>query len=111
MSVNTYGMGKKTLSSYIIGLTLSVIFTLCSFATVTYHIFSTKNTFIVLAVLAIAQLIAQVVFFLRMNSSKDGMWNLMPFIFTRLFFHLSPPEGLCQFPFYYQGSKVCHHIE
>lgn len=77
-------MGKKTLKSYMIGLFLSLVFTFCSFGIVAHHPFSTSIIFIVLAVLAIAQLIAQVIFFLRMNASEDGLWNLMPFLFTIL---------------------------
>lgn len=84
MTTNTYGMGKKTLRSYIIGLLLSLIFTLCSFGIVSHHSLSTEYIFVSLAVLAIAQLIAQVVFFLRMNASEEGRWNLMPFLFTIL---------------------------
>lgn len=83
-TVNTYGMGKKTLGSYIIGLVLSLIFTVCAFLMVGYHAFSTELIYILLAVLAIFQLIAQVVFFLRMNASEEGRWNLMPFLFTIL---------------------------
>lgn len=83
-TVNTYGMGKKTLSSYIMGLFLSLILTVCSFFIVAQHTFSTENIFITIAILAILQLIAQVVFFLRMNASEEGRWNLMPFLFTIL---------------------------
>ena len=81
-SVNTYGMGKKTLKSYVIGLLLSLIFTFCSFGIVAHHIFPLSVIFIVLAILAVLQLIAQVVFFLRMNATEEGRWNLMPFLFT-----------------------------
>lgn len=81
---NYYGMGKKTLKSYMIGLILSLIFTFLSFGIVAHRPFSVSGIFIALTVLAIAQLIAQVVFFLRMNASPEGRWNLMPFLFTIL---------------------------
>ena len=81
-SINTYGMGKKTLKSYMIGLLLSLLFTFCSFGIVTRHTLSTMSIFIVLAILAVLQLIAQVIFFLRMNATEEGRWNLMPFLFT-----------------------------
>jgi len=77
-----YGTGQKTLPSYIIGLALSLLLTLISFALVAKHLLSDKATYILLGVLAILQLIAQTVFFLRMNTSEEGRWNLMPFIFT-----------------------------
>lgn len=81
-TTNTYGMGKKTLKSYIFGLLLSLIFTFSSFGIVAHHSFPTTYIFIVLTVLAVSQLIAQVIFFLRMNVSPEGRWNLMPFLFT-----------------------------
>ena len=81
-STLTYGMGKKTLKSYIIGLVLSLIFTCISFYIVMNHVFSKSGLYLGVSVLAIAQLIAQVVFFLRMTHKKDGNWNLMPFLFS-----------------------------
>lgn len=83
-TTNTYGMGKKTLKSYMIGLTLSLLFTLASFAIVLNHTLPVAYIFIALTVFAIAQFIAQIIFFLRMNASKEGLWNLMPFLFTIL---------------------------
>jgi len=82
--MSNYGMGQKTLKSYIIGLSLSLIFTLVSFGTVVYHAFSTGTIFAILAIFALMQLFVQVVFFLRINKSAEGRWNLMPFLFTIL---------------------------
>ena len=79
-----YGMGLKTLKSYIIGLILSLLFTFTAFFIVGNHSFSTETLYIVLAVLALFQLIAQVVFFLRMTMNPEGRWNSMPFLFTIL---------------------------
>ena|SRR3989338_8015030 len=79
-----YGMGLKTLNSYIIGLGLSLLFTLAAFHMVGKHLFSVPTTYISLAVLAILQLIAQVVFFLRMTMNPEGRWNSMPFLFAIL---------------------------
>lgn len=81
-TIATFGMGKKTLKSYITGLGLSLVLTLMSFGIVMHRLFSVKWTFIALATLAILQLLAQVVFFLRMNTNPEGRWNSMPFIFT-----------------------------
>ena len=77
-----YGNGKKTLPSYILGLGLSLIFTFIAFALVSKHLVSTQTTYILLGILAVFQLIAQIVFFLRMNTTKEGQWNLMPFLFA-----------------------------
>ncbi len=79
-----YGMGLKTLKSYIIGLGLSLIFTIASFSLVAVHALSNTAILLSITALALAQLIAQVVFFLRMNKTAEGRWNLMPFLFTLL---------------------------
>lgn len=79
-----YGMGRKTLKSYMIGLVLSLLFTVLAFGVVAYHVFSVGAIFVAVGILALMQLFAQVVFFLRVNASKDGRWGLMPFLFTIL---------------------------
>lgn len=79
-----YGTSPKTFGSCVSGLALSLLFTIIAFAIVSGHTLSKTSIFASLAVLAIFQLIAQVVFFLRINGSKDGRWNLLPFIFTIL---------------------------
>ena len=76
------GMGKKTLGAYVTGLVLSLLLTLLAFATVAWHWFSSSATYVLLALLAVVQLIVQVTYFLRLNSSRDGQWNLLPFICT-----------------------------
>ena len=77
-----YGTGRKTLPGYIIGLVLSLLFTFIAFSLVKEHALSDQAIYISLGILAVFQLIAQVVFFLRISASAEGRWNLMPFIFT-----------------------------
>lgn len=78
-----YGQGKKSLSSYLLGLGLSLGFTFFAFWMVSnHHFFAMKTIYVTLSLLAVLQLIAQVVFFLRINTSAEGKWNLMPFFFT-----------------------------
>lgn len=79
-----YGTGRKTLKSYITGLTLSLIFTFCAFGLVVDHSMSTAFLYVSLAILAVLQLLAQVVFFLRLSASREGRWTSMPFILTLL---------------------------
>ena len=79
-----YGTGRKTLKSYIIGLGLSLLLTLLAFWLVTNHMANTQSLYVFLAVLAILQLIAQVICFLRLNTTREGKWNTMPFLFTIL---------------------------
>lgn len=81
-SASYTGTGKKTLSSYILGLLLSLVFTFASFAAVTYHLLPAGQLYLLLMVLATLQLIAQVVFFLRMSLNPEGRWTSMSFIFV-----------------------------
>jgi len=77
-----YGTSPKTFNSCVIGFVGSLLITLIAFAIVWEHTMSTAAMYSSLSVLAIFQLITQVVFFLRMNASKEGRWNLLPFLFT-----------------------------
>ena len=74
--------GMKTLKAYIIGLVLSLILTLTSFVLAGEHLLSTDSLYIFLMLLAVVQLFVQVVCFLRLNSSPEGRWELMPFLFV-----------------------------
>jgi cytochrome o ubiquinol oxidase operon protein cyoD len=40
------------------------------------------NLAISLSILAIMQLLVQCICFLRLNTSKTGRWNVLPFLFT-----------------------------
>lgn len=77
-----YGTSPKTFASCVIGLVLSLIFTLLAFGMVWTKALTGSSAFTALAVLALLQLITQVVFFLRINNSKEGIWNALPFYFT-----------------------------
>jgi cytochrome o ubiquinol oxidase subunit IV len=72
----------KTLKAYILGFVFSAILTLASFALVAKHAIPDAYIYMCLAIFAVAQLAVQVVFFLRLNTSEEGRWNLMPFMFT-----------------------------
>jgi cytochrome o ubiquinol oxidase operon protein cyoD len=77
-----YGAKAKTLKSYVTGLLLSLLFTFSAFIIIGKHLLSVEMSYIVITALAIAQLFAQVICFLRMNVSQEGRWNTMPFLFT-----------------------------
>ncbi|PIZ04457.1 MAG: cytochrome o ubiquinol oxidase subunit IV [Gammaproteobacteria bacterium CG_4_10_14_0_8_um_filter_38_16] len=77
-----YGAKAKTLKSYLLGLFLSLLFTFSAFALVGMHLLSETALYIAITILAVLQLFAQVICFLRLNVSRDGQWNTMPFIFT-----------------------------
>jgi len=81
-TMTPYGTSRKTYQSYVIGLVLSIIFTLTAFTLVGYHLLPNQYLYISLAVLALMQLIAQVICFLRLTANAEGRWNTMPFLFT-----------------------------
>lgn len=79
-----HGAGKKTLASYVVGFLLCVLLTFIAFGLVKTHVLADSSLYIALAVLAIVQLFVQTVCFLRLNTSKDGQWNSLPFLFVIL---------------------------
>jgi cytochrome o ubiquinol oxidase operon protein cyoD len=84
--------GTKTLKAYVVGLILCLVLTFASFGlawmhfdkseAASAHLFSYGGIIITLMLLAVIQLFVQVVCFLRLNGSRDGRWELMPFLFT-----------------------------
>lgn len=96
-----YGMGKKTLSAYLVGFLLSLLVTVIAFGAAAVGstgvedlgkwrsylaMGATKvnetHIYIILAVLAVVQLYIQVICFLRMNARKEGFINTMSFLFA-----------------------------
>ena len=59
-----FGVREKTLTSYLMGFFLSLLFTFSAFALIGWHVLRAETAYIVITVLAIAQLFAQIIFFL-----------------------------------------------
>ena len=77
--------GVKTLKMYIIGFILSLILTLLAFALVAFPKFNINVIYAGLLLAALAQLLVQVICFLRLNvHSTQDRWNLLAFLFTVL---------------------------
>lgn len=76
--------GQKTFGAYTTGLLLCLVLTFIAFGLVQYHGMNTVALDASLAGLAILQLLVQCVCFLRLNMSKDGQWNMLPFLFALL---------------------------
>ena len=74
----------KTFKSYLIGFGCALILTLIAFYIAAAHILSGNLLYTVLIILAVIQLFVQSAFFLRLNASPEGRWDLMPFLFTCL---------------------------
>lgn len=70
------------LTSYVVGFILSVAMTLIAFALVEYHIWPTSALIIVISVLAVMQLIVQLVFFLHLGDEKGPRWKLVTIAFA-----------------------------
>lgn len=83
VSVND-GNGQKTLASYVVGFTLCVVLTVIAFWLVDKQVLPKTSLYIALAGLAIVQLLVQSACFLRLNTSAEGRWNLLPFLFSIL---------------------------
>ena len=79
-----FGAKQKTLATYFLGLTLSLAFTVTAFWVVGMHVMSATATYITITALAVAQLFAQVICFLRLNVTPEGRWNTLAFLFTFL---------------------------
>jgi cytochrome o ubiquinol oxidase operon protein cyoD len=78
------GGSRKSLPAYLSGYGLSILLTMLAFGLVMQHTLSNTMLYSVLAMLAITQLIVQSICFLRLNTSPEGRWNLLPFLFVIL---------------------------
>jgi len=73
---------KKTLSSYIIGFTLSLVLTLAAAALIWIHISSGHSVFthefltVTILALAIVQLFIQLIFFMHLADESGPRWKL-----------------------------------
>jgi cytochrome o ubiquinol oxidase operon protein cyoD len=81
---NASGWTQKSINLYIIGFVFCLILTFFSFGAIEYKIAGYKTLFILLGLSAIMQVIIQSICFLGFNTSTEGRWNLIPFIFTLL---------------------------
>jgi cytochrome o ubiquinol oxidase operon protein cyoD len=78
------GAACGTYKSYIIGFVLSIILTLISFYLVQTGVpgISNNNLFVCVSVLALTQILTQLIYFLHLNTNSKSSWNLLAFIFT-----------------------------
>ena len=69
---------------YIVGFVLSVILTALSFGPVMSGAMDPSTTMIIIAVLALVQIIVHMVFFLHLNPSSGQGWNVLALAYTAL---------------------------
>lgn len=78
------GAAYGTYKSYIQGFVLSVIITTVAFVLVGFKLLSPIALCVAIAVLALAQLFVQLVYFLHLNTDSQSRWNLVSAIFAAI---------------------------
>lgn len=76
------GSGHGSLGAYAIGFILSIILTVIPFAVVMSGGFSRATMLGVMFGFGVVQVVVHLMCFLHMNTSSEGRWNLLAFIFT-----------------------------
>jgi cytochrome o ubiquinol oxidase operon protein cyoD len=74
--------GHGTYKSYFLGFVLSIILTLASYGVVKGQLFLPSTSYITISVLALVQLLVQLIFFLHITEEKKPRLNLISFLFT-----------------------------
>jgi cytochrome o ubiquinol oxidase subunit IV len=80
----TVSKAQRTLIMYIIGFVLSLLLTLAAYFSVINHVMSGTMIMLVIAGLAIAQLLVQLLFFLHLGQESKPRFNLLIFLFMVL---------------------------
>jgi cytochrome o ubiquinol oxidase subunit IV len=72
-----------TLDGYLIGFGLSVILTAIPFGLVMSGVLESKTaTALAITILAVAQIVVHMVYFLHLDARSEAGWNMMALIFT-----------------------------
>jgi cytochrome o ubiquinol oxidase operon protein cyoD len=83
MSTNTKSTQHfGSIASYVAGLVLSLITTLCSYLVVTSHLVEGNALLVSVLIFAFTQLIVQLLFFLHLAQESRPRWNLVFFVAT-----------------------------
>ncbi|THT97848.1 cytochrome o ubiquinol oxidase subunit IV [Lampropedia puyangensis] len=76
------GQSHGSSKSYLIGFVLCAILTVIPFVLVMNPMLPRPTTLLILVGFAVVQIVVQLVYFLHMNRSSEGGWNLASFVFT-----------------------------
>ena len=72
-----------TLKGYLTGFVLSVILTAIPFWLVMAKVFpDNKTTVLIVLAFAVVQILVHMIYFLHLNTSSEGGWNMLALIFT-----------------------------
>ena len=83
-AANTASKAQRTLMMYITGFVLSLLLTLAAYFSVVNHVMSGTTIMLVIAGLAIAQLLVQLLFFLHLGQESRPRFNMLIFLFMIL---------------------------
>lgn len=81
-SVDSTNYGENQMRSYIIGFILSIILTILPYYMVVNHLFEREALLGAIVILAILQLLVQLIFFLHLGDESKPRWNLITFVFA-----------------------------
>ena len=70
-----------TLRSYIAGFLLSLATTIAAYVVVTEKLYSKNGIIAAIAILAVAQFIVQMLFFMHLGQEKKPRWKLLALVF------------------------------
>lgn len=77
-------MNKESLTGHRIGLIISILLTVFSFALVFSGLLSRKATIAGICIAGVVQILAHLHYFLNLDASREERWNLMSILFTVL---------------------------
>ena len=78
-----HGAAHGSLKDYVVGFVLAVILTAIPFWLVMGHVFESRDTTLFVIVgFAAVQVVVHMIYFLHMNTSSEGGWNMIALIFT-----------------------------
>jgi cytochrome o ubiquinol oxidase operon protein cyoD len=79
--VAEHGNGHGSFYSYVSGYVLSITLTLFAYLLVKPHVLARRDLLIGIIVLALTQLVVQLVFFLHLSQDSRPRWRLWVFLF------------------------------
>ena len=82
--IDSTGMSRGTLSSYLTGFILALILTAMPFALVMSGVLSSQATIAAILVAGIVQILVHLHYFLHLDTTSEARWNEVALMFTIL---------------------------
>ena len=82
--VDSIGVSRGSLKTYLTGFVLALILTAIPFAVVLNHIWSPVATIIVIVSAGVVQILVHLHYFLHLDTSSAARWNVLAILFTLL---------------------------